>query len=392
MALNGREVNLPGLRVTLGEPRQVREAVGFCWFPNLDQFASGELLLGAGLTADTNENLADAFSYVISRDKGETWGRPFEVAEYGGGCIARYPARDGALIGPQFYTWPDPVGQWRRFSSHLNHFEANGQFCFRPLGLHVEGLPRDVSPSRWAGKWGRDWPARMVFFGHAIEIGNQEMVTIASIFYQGDSRGTVTALRSTDRGHNWQYLADIAGPETAPESKEGPGEPNLVQLADGDIMCVMRVGSGPGQYLRRSYSSDGGKTWAAVDVLPAYSVAPCLHRLQNGVIALSTGRPGIYLWLSTDPRARSWASIDIVAHHNSWASSKPEHTIVPVMVDDRTERHNKDQTTAYTEIVEISPGRLLMVYDRLAFGWNPVPKDSAERNRIYVLPIQVEQM
>ena len=42
-------------------------------------------------------------------------------------------------------------------------------------------------------------------------------------------------------------------------------------------------------------------------------------------------------------------------------------------------------------MVEVSPNRLLLVYDRSPFGWGPVPTDSDERSRIYVLPIEVQR-
>lgn len=100
---------------------------------------------------------------------------------------------------------------------------------------------------------------------------------------------------------------------------------------------------------------------------------------------LSTGRPGLDLWFSTDPRGEQWQSIDLLAHHN--ASLGPEHQIRR----GGGERHKElpDQTTAYTEFVEIAPGRVLLTYDRVPFGWEPVPIDSEERNRIYVIEVDV---
>ena len=42
-------------------------------------------------------------------------------------------------------------------------------------------------------------------------------------------------------------------------------------------------------------------------------------------------------------------------------------------------------------MIEVSPNRLLLVYDRTPFGWKPVPADSAERGRIYVLPVEIQR-
>jgi hypothetical protein len=152
-----------------------------------------------------------------------------------------------------------------------------------------------------------------------------------------------------------------------------------VRLASGELMCVMRMGGGAAFPLRRSYSGDHGRTWSTPDVLPAYSVEPSLKRLHNGVIALSTGRPGIFLWLANDERGQSWQAIDLLAHHNLWAP-------------DATYQIAPEQTTAYTELIEVAPNRLLIAYDRTPFGWQPTPADSGERNRIFLLPVEIERV
>jgi len=41
-------------------------------------------------------------------------------------------------------------------------------------------------------------------------------------------------------------------------------------------------------------------------------------------------------------------------------------------------------------LVEVEPNRLLMVYDRIPFGWNPVPRGSDERSRVFVFPMRIE--
>jgi hypothetical protein len=51
-----------------------------------------------------------------------------------------------------------------------------------------------------------------------------------------------------------------------------------------------------------------------------------------------------------------------------------------------------DQTTSYAELVEVGPNRLLLAYDRVPCGWKPVPTDSSERNRMYVLEVDVERV
>jgi hypothetical protein len=199
------------------------------------------------------------------------------------------------------------------------------------------------------------------------------------------------ALGSEDVGRTWHYLSTIAGADAVPDAREGVCESCLIKLADGDVMCVSRVGGGRDQLLSRTYSSDGGKTWSKVDRLPAWSVLPAMVRLENGVIAVSTGRPGLFLWLSTDLRGRNWEPFDVMAYHNSAMDER--HHISPgkagLAVLSRKEYRIKhldfdhpDQTTSYTSMVEVSPNRLLLVYDRMPYGWMPVPTDAEIRSRI----------
>ena len=203
-------------------------------------------------------------------------------------------------------------------------------------------------------------------------------IATLSLRYDGDAQHGTVALVSEDGGHHWRYLSLIAGSGAVPDAKEGFDEPCLIRLTSGELMCVSRVGSGKDQKLARTYSSDGGKTWAKLDRLPAYSVAPQICRLESGVLALVTGRPGLFLWLSTDPRGEEWQSFDLMAHHNSMVESQF--------------RMDAKQTSAYIAILEVSPNRVFIVYDRSPFGWDVVPGDSGERSRIYLLEVAVERV
>ena len=103
---------------------------------------------------------------------------------------------------------------------------------------------------------------------------------------------------------------------------------------------------------------------------------------------LATGRPGLFLWLTDDPRGASgWQALDLLVHHNAVLGS--EHRIRPGKGGQDPE--DPYQTTAYAVLVETAPNRLLLAYDRIPFGWRGVPTDSAERNRIYVLDVEVER-
>ncbi|HKG26617.1 MAG TPA: hypothetical protein VKB09_13275, partial [Thermomicrobiales bacterium] len=115
--------------------------------------------------------------------------------------------------------------------------------------------------------------------------------------------------------------------------------------------------------------------------------APCVRRLSTGPFVISTGRPGLDLWFSDDPRGERWQSIDLLEYHNA-TMDEPHQIRKGRGGSHATQAY---QTTSYTEFVEVAPGRILLTYDRVPFGWNPVPLDSEERNRVYVIDVEVER-
>ncbi|MGH9342572.1 MAG: sialidase family protein, partial [Terriglobia bacterium] len=158
----------------------------------------------------------------------------------------------------------------------------------------------------------------------------------------------------------------------------------VIRLKDGELMAVFRIGAGRRWNLRRCYSRDEGHTWTKPDKLPVYSVEPRMLRIANGTIVLATGRPGIHLWLSIDPRGEKWQEVDIVAHHNKWAP-KASYRIEPL---DPTNPTGMWQTSSYTGLVQIAPNRLLLAYDRSP---ERAPANWQDLTRVFVIPITVER-
>ena len=120
-------------------------------------------------------------------------------------------------------------------------------------------------------------------------------------------------------------------------------------------------------------------------------MAPQVIRITNGTIALSTGRPGMYLWLATHPRATSWQKVDIVANHNSAVEDPAAHitsvagapyplTTIPAWP--------WPTTSCYTAMVETGPNRILLAYDR---DPEREPLDDKDLSRVFVLPIEIER-
>ena len=371
-------VKFAKMNVELEAPRAVAEEESRCWYPDILQFSTGELMITYSLNADANANIMNTQVVILSDDGGKNWGKshfPYDVNGFhNAGGEVRVSLPDGRIVGTSTFLRADPPDQKRDFAAHYWCYDRGGRrYSVEPWGALIRGLPKDVES--WAVP-SRTWWHRINWYGDIVILDDGRFLTTLSLRYEGDSLETTVALISGDEGKNWEYLSTVAGPEDIPDAKEGFDEPCMIRLASGDVMCVSRVGSGEDQKLARTFSSDQGKTWTAIDRLPAFSVAPNMSQLSNGVIAISTGRPGLFLCLSSDPGGKGeWESIDLMDHHNSSL--------------DGTHKMDASQTTAYTANLEPGPNRLFVVYDRTPFGWKAVPEDSDEKSRIYLLEASI---
>jgi len=364
-----------GLRARLSAPRVVADtSVGRCWYPDILKFATGELMLNYSVNADTNENTANAQAVCLSFDGGATFDFTYDVNGFhNGGGEPRVSLPDGRIVGTSTFLKPDAPGDARSFAAHRWTYDRGGRrYSVEPWGAKVEGLPHGVPPYPAPS---RTWWSRINWFSDIVPLEDGSWVSTISLRFAGDELESTVAVASPDEGRHWEYLSTIAGPADTPGANEGFDEPCLLRLDSGELLCVSRVGSGADQQLARSYSPDGGQTWSPLDRLPAYSVAPQLCKLQNGALLLATGRPGLFLWLSADPRGKAWQSIDLIAHHNAAVPQWPM---------------TAGQTTAYTALVEVEPNRALLVYDRAPFGWDAVPAESGERSQIWMVEVRSE--
>ncbi|HOW96243.1 MAG TPA: sialidase family protein [Kiritimatiellia bacterium] len=178
---------------------------------------------------------------------------------------------------------------------------------------------------------------------------------------------------SRDGGRSYRYVSKVASMAQAPWGIEGADEPALVLLPDGELLCVMRTGapwSGGGISVSRDLlsarSRDGGRSWE-YRRLPIAGVMPKLRLLTNGILALATGRPGNSLFFSADG-GRTWGREVVLSRADQ-------------------------KTSGYCDLVEVSPGRLLAIYDSmdtdLSGIWLWEPK---EANGIFGVYIHVTRL
>lgn len=128
--------------------------------------------------------------------------------------------------------------------------------------------------------------------------------------YATDTKYRVLWVKSTDGGANWSVVTTVAYSTTV--GPEGYCEPVSIRAADGSLLIVMRVGSGTGNPLYHTRSTDNGLTWSTPTTLPGvdaadtYSVDPDLTMMDNGTLVLSFGRPITKLLFSLDGSGYSW--------------------------------------------------------------------------------------
>ena len=359
------------------------------FFPYVARFPAGGLLASYCLDPDTNDNPVFVGGTQISPDGGAHWGRRATGLELH--PMVFVPKPNNSLMGIPYEIMQQSVGDEHNFVAPSFLFTQGGRATLEThddIRIVDWPWPVDVTPSSQPRE---NWVAELVLASDVLE-SEGRLLLVGYGKKKGEHFYRSFLLASEDGGHIWRYFSTIGLADPAltasPDRYEGPNETTVTRLTDGDLMAVYRVGSGIAWHLRRTYSHDGGRTWSPVDTLPAYSVRPALLRSANGVVALSTGRPGIDLWLAGDARARQWQRIDIVAHHNAWAPDA-SYRIGSTGSGDTL----RWQTDAYTNMVEVAPNRLLLIYDRDGIVRPPerAPTGPEDISRIFVLPIELER-
>jgi hypothetical protein len=114
---------------------------------------------------------------------------------------------------------------------------------------------------------------------------------------------SIITMASSDSGLSWAFRSTInwdGAVAGMPAEVEGPCEPSLVVMQDGKtLLSVFRLQSDKNLWM--TYSSTAGHTWETAQETNAWAVFPQVRALPNGILALTSGRPGIGLWL-TDTR------------------------------------------------------------------------------------------
>jgi hypothetical protein len=228
------------------------------------------------------------------------------------------------------------------------------------LPLILQGVPlsrRPAGSDRWVEERARlDDPAMQRYTIQevfpVVWWGDVHLTTdgsLLAIVYPCSAEGEVACYRSRDFARSWQpqgrilYRPDLKADPLAAGRTWGFTEPGTVILRDGSLLAALRTTDGLGvgpMYLTRS--KDLGRSWPAPHVMSPTGVMPRLLQLGNGVIVLSSGRPGVDLRFSFDHRGETWTE---------------PHALVPLTSDDV-----QADSCGYTSLIALDDDSFLVAY------------------------------
>ena len=301
-------------------------------FPTVHRMADGRLISFVHVEADSAESYGLPRRTLVSSDDGLVWREDSEAAMLAYGL--KLPGGDHLVIDTpsaipvEELKFPASAGS---FSSYRQSFSLYRWLELLPdlrriffrrftkgAWLQESAIIDDPRGMRYAvgGRFPRIWWGDM----EALPDGSLVAVTYPNILDQGPRfHFTAACWRSTDRGHTWLLRGRIpfAPDEQAdPKANERDGftEPAFTRLRDGSLYCVLRTtdGNGVGP-MYRTRSTDGGRTWSRPAVMAPNGVMPRLLRLGNGMLVLTSGRPGVQLRISKSGLGDDWSEpVDVL--------------------------------------------------------------------------------
>lgn len=372
LTMDYRQEGRPAIHVAFGAPSIVSvatkpEAWGFFQFPSITRAADGALTASWSMQPDSIKSYGKAsIGRATSRDGGKTWDLLETDPLTLGGLLLpsgdRIAIATPEAIKTEDLRLPKPVGEGsENYSKAQRLFYRHSELPPIRQGVFIKRLPRGAS--QWvtehaelrdpiALRYSLSGLFPIVWWGD-LRVAPDKSV-IAGIYpgFQlkedgtADPRMGVFFYRSTDEGRSWTILGRItyqADLKADPRGEERGGftEPAFDILNDQTFLCVMRtsdgVGLGP---MYASRSKDLGVSWTKPVPITRTGVLPQLLKLDNGVIVLSAGRPGVQLRFS-DKNGECWTEA---------------FEMLPY------EKETEQVSCGYTNLIATGPDRFLLVY------------------------------
>ncbi len=368
----------PVATVQLSEPTVVSVATkpegwGFFQFPKITRINDQTLYVRWSMSHDNIKSYGKkGGGGAVSRDNGKTW----ELAETPpagppGGLLLpngdRLSVESPVALKVEDLKMPKPIGESiQNWSGTKRYFYLASEMPTERQGVYFKRLPAGQTEAvsehatvddAKAVKYSLEglvpvmWSGRMHVAADGSIIGgiypSYRLRDDGSL----DPKIGVGFYRSTDGGRVWKLHGRIpyqfdAKADAKGAGREGFTEPNFEILADGTYLCILRtsdVGNGPMYF---STSRDQGVTWTTPKAFTQSGVLPQLLQLKNGVVVLTSGRPGVQLRFNVDGIGTNW--------------TEPLEFFDYAHADLHT-------SCGYTSLLETGPDRFLMVYSDFLF-------------------------
>lgn len=371
--------DLTTCRLAVSAPVKVAEARGHFWFPTLHEIAGQDILCEVVVTEDKAQGKWPAV-LCLSRDGGASWNRLPNTCSYGPSSLSLGPRK---LLLMPYELWPLSAGDMRnaKADGFVITCSEDGAVTVEPKLVTFLGFPRDLAEYH-------EGEVCLLTNGNVLRLHDGRLFMTVYGKFAGDKTYTNFAVTSDDGGFTWRFRSIVASGKDAPEAREGPDESATIQLADGRLLCVFRVESGKDYW--KSYSADAGATWTKAERMAGvWSVEPALVRLANGLILLSGGRPGLFLWVCADGQGERWERLNLAEHHNACVTD-PALRFSDAFCEAK-ERVNPAQSTSYTDLIAVGPDEALVCYDRLANGWSGAPGPWGETDAVFCVRVKARE-
>jgi hypothetical protein len=319
-------------------------------------------------------------AYSISKDEGQTWSRRYTMGT-GANVDAAYTQvtrEDGTIwaLGAGYDSLEaNPPGQATYFHAALTRFSRGGMEFdqIRDARIHLSEPAISMPPMVMATGRKDATKLSVVYeanpWGAIVDgRGGEWLITLYYMTERDPRQRRLVLIRSTDRGRSWEEYGIIAAiqPNEAPwpwAGKEGPNEAAMVRLSKDRLYCLFRTGGN--DYMGEAWSVDDGKTWTAPVSSGFKGVAPHLRLLSDGLLACTYGRPGPVTIMFSFDEGKKWTNV------------------TPIF---------DGMSTDYTDLIEVEPGKLLVVYDSTPYGWKAIPSsDTSSKNAIYGTFVEVRR-
>lgn len=303
---------------------------GIFQFPSIMKVSDSTLLVRWSMHIDEQESwgkTAEAkISSRVSFDNGQTWAEPTSAYDIPDRGESFWYFKNGDWISTQtpevvsitnYSTFPDPIGEYGGKSYYKMYDlpnELQGAYLtYYKNGERQQFQARLDDPE--AIRYASQGFINVLWLGSFLELDDNSIV--ASIYSNRIRENTITpsgisVYKTLDKGENWYLLSDIPYPRSEwKEDKdvEGFSEPVLLELGDGSLLCVIRSTEWlDNKPLYKSTSNDGGHSWSEPLAFTSNGCAPRLIKLKNGVVVLTSGRPGVQLRFCVDGKANEWTN------------------------------------------------------------------------------------